>query len=395
MYKRIYYQALIERLKEPRKFIQVVYGPRQVGKTTLIQQIIHDIEIPYHYISADTAGESNIGWIEQQWNVARMRKKSINAGDFLLIFDEVQKIREWSEMVKCQWDKDTIQGNSIKLIISGSSKLLLQIGLGDSMAGRFETINMQHWTYKEIKEAFGLTGDQYVWFGGYPGAMSLIHDEIRWKDYIKSSLIDTTIHKDVLMLTRIDKPALLKRVMELSCYYSGQILAFNKMLGQLLDAGNTTTLSHYLDLLNEAGLVTGIQKYSREKVSEKKSSPKLMVQNTALMSGIKHELFKTIIEKPEVWGRHVESAVGAHLLNHSKAGNYDVYYWRERNDEIDFVLEKQEKVIGLEVKTGAIRKYSGISSFQEIFKNAKTFIVGSGGIPWEEFLLIKPNELFI
>jgi uncharacterized protein len=394
MFERPHLQPLTSRLKEPRKFIQVLIGPRQVGKTTLITQLLQKNKWPNHFTSADAVAASNSVWLEQQWEIARIKKEQGNAQEFLLVIDEIQKINNWSETVKLLWDNDTKTGVNIKVILLGSSRLLLQQGLTESLAGRFETTYMGHWSFREMQQAFDWNSNQYAWFGGYPGSASLIGEENRWKAYVQQSLIEPSISKDILMLTRIDKPALMKRLFELGCMYSGQILSYNKVMGQLQDAGNTTTLSHYLDLLNTAGLLGGVEKYSSNLIYKRASSPKFQVHNTALISAQSNDLFEEIILSPENWGRIIESTVGAHLINYSLTEGFNIYYWRERNMEVDFVLEKRGKLIGLEVKSGATQKSSGMSAFQKEFNPQKVLLVGNSGLPWQDFLQTNPVSLF-
>jgi predicted AAA+ superfamily ATPase len=257
MFERPHLQVLIRRIQEERKFIQVLTGPRQVGKTTLVTQLVKKMALPYLFESADAIPSANTTWIEQIWETARLKMQQANSPAFLLVIDEIQKIDNWSEVVKRLWDEDTRKAINIKVILLGLSRLLMQRGLSESLAGRFESTYLGHWSFPEMQAAFGWSADQYAWFGGYPGSATLIEDEERWKQYISHSLIETSISKDILMLTRVDKPALLKRLFEIGCLYSGQILSYTKMQGQLQDAGNTTTLSHYLDLLNTAGLLGG------------------------------------------------------------------------------------------------------------------------------------------
>ncbi|MDE3214191.1 MAG: DUF4143 domain-containing protein, partial [Bacteroidota bacterium] len=235
---------------------------------------------------------------------------------------------------------------------------------------------------------------QYVWFGGYPGAATLIEEEPRWKSYITESLIETSISKDILMLTRVDKPALMKRLFELGCLYSGQILSFNKILGQLQDAGNTTTLSHYLSMLDTAGLLAGIEKFTPDVIRQRSSSPKFQVHNTALISAQRNDLFKEAVAKPVEWGRMVESAVGAHLINYGHTEKFNVYYWREGEAEVDFVIERKGRVIGLEIKSGAAGSTSAMSAFKSKFNPDKVLLVGNKGLPWQDFLQLNPASLF-
>ena len=393
MFERPHLQQIIKRMEEPRKFIQVIFGPRQVGKTTLVNQMVKKYSFGSLVVSADAIDAYNTYWLEQQWELARIKLTQSGGEEFLLVVDEIQKIDNWSEKVKSLWDQDTKNNLPLKVIVLGSSRLLIQQGLTESLAGRFETTFMSHWSYSEMLAAFGWNEKQYVYFGGYPGAASLISDQQRWKQYVRESLIETSISKDILMLTRVDKPALMKRLFELSCTYSGQILSYNKMLGQLRDAGNTTTLSHYLTLLSTAGLVTGIEKYSSNIIRKKSSSPKFQVYNTALISALSNESFEDALQNPAVWGRLVESAVGVHLLNHSVSGDFALTYWREGNDEVDFVIE-QKKLIGIEVKSGAVHNTSGMAAFKKKFNPDKLVVIGNTGLPWQEFLQMKPEELF-
>jgi len=394
MFERHHLQPLTKRLQEPRKFIQVLMGPRQIGKTTLVTQLVQKSKMGYHFIAADAVAVTNTAWLAQQWETARVKMDQEGAKEFLLVIDEIQKIKDWSEMAKLLWDADTRSKRNLKVIFLGSSRLLIQKGLTESLAGRFETTYMGHWSYEEMHQAFGWDVDQYVWFGGYPGSAGLITDEDRWKKYVKESLIETSISKDILMLTRVDKPALMKQLFETGCLYSGQILSYNKMLGQLQDAGNTTTLTHYLELLNTAGLLAGIEKYSKNVIRKKSSSPKFQVHNTALISAQKEDSFKAIQAKPDEWGRLVESAIGAHLLNHSHTGGFNLYYWREGNDEVDFVLEKKGKIIGLEIKSGITRSNSGMAAFQKKFNPYKVLLIGNTGLSWRDFLKMNPADLF-
>jgi len=368
-------------------------GPRQVGKTTMVTQLAEKMKKGYHFIAADAVAASNTTWLTQQWETARLKMKQEHASEFLLIVDEIQKIGNWSETVKLLWDEDSRNAVHLKVILLGSSRLLLQQGLTESLAGRFETTYMGHWSLQEMQLAFGWTVNEYVWFGGYPGAASLIKEEARWKAYINQSLIETSISKDILMLTRIDKPALLKRLFELGCLYSGQILSMTKILGQLQDHGNTVTLSHYLQLLDTAGLLAGIEKYSTNPLKMRSSSPKFQVHNTGLVSAQRNESFSDIVQLPVLWGRMVESAIGAHLINHALAGGYSLHYWRDRNDEVDFVITNKGKLIGIEVKTNQTVTTKGMAAFQKAFTPDKILLIGDTGLPWQEFLLMDPSDI--
>jgi predicted AAA+ superfamily ATPase len=394
MFERAYLKLVKERVEEPRRFIQVIVGPRQVGKTTMVTQLLSGLAIPSLYESADAISATNKTWLVQVWESARIRLKASGAGAFLLVIDEVQKMENWSEIVKRQWDRDSRENIPIRVILLGSSRLLIQKGLTESLAGRFETLYLGHWAYQEMKEAFGWSVEQYIYFGGYPGSAPLISDEDRWKRYIRDSLIETSISKDILMMTRVDKPALLKRLFELGCLYSGQILSYTKILGQLHDAGNTTTLANYLQLLSDSGLLGGLEKYAGDVIRKRGSSPKFQVYNSALISSQSDETYEKAIANPALWGRLVESAVGAHLINHSISERYNLYYWREGNNEVDFVLQKGQKVIGLEVKSGRKADNAGMGVFAGAFHPEKVLLIGTGGIPYQDFLELNPKSLF-
>jgi predicted AAA+ superfamily ATPase len=364
-----------------------------VGKTTLVRQLTDQIGTDYIFLSADGQEALGTGWLSAQWSAARV-KMDATGRSLLLVIDEIQKIDHWSEQVKSLWDEDTRNDRDLKLILLGSSRLLMQRGLTESLAGRFELIHMGHWSLTEMQSAFGWTAEQFAWFGGYPGSASLTGNEDRWKEYVRHALIEPAISRDILMMTRVDKPALLKKLFELGCLYSGQILSYTKIMVQLQDAGNTTTLSHYLSLLDTAGLLGGLEKYAGDVVRKRSSSPKFQVYNTALISAQSDKPFSEIKNDPRSWGRIVESAVGAHLLNASAGGKYNLHYWREQNQEVDFVLEKNGKCLALEVKSGEEKNLTGLSAFIKKFKPEKQILISPQGLSWQEFLRIPPEQLF-
>jgi predicted AAA+ superfamily ATPase len=394
MFERPYLQTLKKRMNEPRGFIQVVYGPRQVGKTTMISQLIKQLPFDSLLASADDVAAAGQSWIRNSWSDARRRLEASGNNEFLLVIDEIQKIDNWSETVKKEWDADTLEERNLKVIILGSSRLLIQKGLTESLAGRFETLYLTHWTYSEMRDAFGWSVNQYIWFGGYPGSERLTGDEQRWKAYIRDSLIETSISKDVLMLTRVDKPALLRRLFEIGCTYSSQILSLNKVQGELQEKGNLTTLSNYLSLLEGAGLITGLEKYSGNMIRRRSSKPKFQVFNNALISAQSNLLYNGMLTDHRTWGRLAESAVGAHLLNASIEKRFNLYYWNENNKEVDFVIEKNGILIAIEVKSGTDSRNEGISLFDSLYHPKHIFTVGTDGIPFDEFLASDPSLLF-
>jgi predicted AAA+ superfamily ATPase len=360
-----------------------------VGKTTIARQVMEAVSIPVHFATADEPTLRDRTWIIQQWEIARLKinEKNKKKGA-LLILDETQKVTEWSEIIKRLWDEDTHSGLPLKVVLLGSSPLLIQRGLTESLAGRFEIIPITHWSYVEMRDAFGWSLEQYILYGGYPGAAGLIEDHERWTRYIIDSLIETTISRDILLLTRVDKPALLRRLFHLCCDYSGQVLSYQKMLGQLHNAGNTTTLAHYLDLLNRAGLIAGLSKFSGKRVRQRSSSPKIQVLNTALMSASSHLSFEAAQQDRDYWGRLVESTVGAHLVNSTKGKKIEVFYWLERNQEVDFVLRAGNNLVAIEIKSGRRRERPiGMEALSKAFRVRRQLLVGGQGIPLEEFLL--------
>ncbi|MFH0898370.1 MAG: AAA family ATPase [bacterium] len=395
MQKRPIFNLLINRIREPRQFIQVLLGPRQVGKTTLALQVTKSLDKPFHFISVDIATLQDLAWIQQQWEVAR--QKIVKDKGCILIIDEVQKIPNWSNLIKSLWDADTRNGVDLSVIILGSSPWLVQKGLTESLAGRFEIIPITHWSFDEMNKIFGWSFEKYAYFGGYPGAAPLAEESnpSRWKNYINDSLIETTISRDILLMTQINKPALLRRLFQLGCAYSGQALSYTKMLGQLQDSGNTTTLAHYLGLLSGAGLLEGLQKFAKQRVRQRGSSPKFAVFNTALMTAQSNKTFQDAREDRSFWGRLIESTIGAHLLNSIRGTQIELFYWREGDKEVDFVLKHGDNVTAIEVKSGPENfNKSGIDLFVKKFEPNRVLLVGEQGIPVINFLK-TPIEEFL
>lgn len=387
MYGRAVDGVLAARLAEPRRFIQVVSGPRQVGKTTSVTAVLAELTVPARYASADSPSAHDVAWIRQEWEIARAEASA--EGTCVLALDEVQKVAGWSDEVKALWDEDTRDGRDVRAVLLGSSPLLMQAGLTESLAGRFEVLHWTHWTLAECATAFGWDLDTFLFFGGYPGSAPLIDDVARWRSYVNESLIETSVSRDVLMMTRVDKPALLRRLFGLACEYSGQVLSYTKMLGQLTEAGNVTTLAHYLTLLDAAGLVTGLPKYAGSAVRRRASSPKLQVYNTALISALGSAQPAAARADAATWGRLVESAVGAYLLARRGQGGFEVMYWRQGDLEVDFVLGSADHLVALEVKTGAAeaRKHRGMRAFLGKYPGARILQVGGDGFPLDRFLL--------
>ena len=409
---------LLGRLDEVPERLICVTGPRQTGKTVMVRQALERVDRPSRYLAVDEpkpftlpaffgnddggfaesgdsglpmTGERDARWLVREWERARLDADRSERG-FILVVDEVQKIPDWSDAVKGLWDADRRDGRRLHVILLGSAPLLMQRGMTESLAGRYETIRLAHWSFAEMSAAFDFDLPSYVYFGGYPGAAPLVHDESRWRAYVADAIVEPNIERDILAMQRVDKPTLLKRTFELGAGYSGQVLAYTKMLGQLQDAGNTTTLARYLDLLSNAGLIAGLPNYAGSAHRRRASIPKLNVLNTALMSALSGYTFEEAKADRTFWGRLVESAVGAHLFN-TGTPEVRLHYWRHRNREVDFVLARGPRIAGVEVKSGARRTGSrGLEEFGRQFEPAATILAGEGGVPLAEFLSTPARE---
>ena len=411
LFQRDQVATLVNRLAEPPHFIIALFGPRQTGKTTIVRQALRRIDQPSHYLAVDEPDLPELGipsiaaettfrrpqvpdteWLVLNWARAR-RQAERSPNGFVLVLDEIQKISQWSETVKGLWDADRAADRLLHVVILGSAPLLMQSGLTESLTGRFEPIKVTHWSFPEMADAFGLDLPGFLYFGGYPGSASLVRDPAQWRDYILHALVEPNIERDLLAMTRVDKPALLKRLFELGASCSGQILSYTKMLGQLQDAGNTTTLARYIDLLEHAGLLAGLPKYA-SRPHRRGSSPKLTVLNTALMTARSGYTFEEARADRTFWGRIVESAVGAHLLN-TATSDVRVYYWRDGQHEVDFVLRRGPRIVAIEVKSGPRRgSPSGLETFAERFRSQRSLLVGEGGVALNEFLTALAGHWF-
>lgn len=383
-YRRNITDDILGSLKAENYLIDIIIGPRQVGKTTTANEISKKWKGNVHYANSDLSADSGKEWIVFHWeNLRKMNHKAKSPG--LLIFDEIQKIHNWSEAVKGLWDEDRRVGNRIKVLLLGSSSLLLSKGLTESLSGRFLLHRFTHWGYGECRKAFGWDIDKWIYYGGYPGAAQFANDTIKWKSYITDSLIDTVITRDVLALQTVTKPALLRNLFLLSAAFPAQILSYNKMLGQMHDAGNTTTLTHYMKLLEMAFLVSGLDNYSGSVIKTRSSSPKLILWNNALINALDGRDFKHALADRTWWGRLVENAVGAHLVNNLQSLNHKVMYWHDNNHEVDFVISSGQQITAIEVKSGLSNKKSSLNEFCRKYPKAQPIVIGSGGMPFEEF----------
>lgn len=402
-FERSQVATLADRLRETPRRIVAVFGPRQTGKTTIIRQALLHCGMPSRYLAVDEPDPSpdrrvardaprtdpfpaamrDERWLVQRWESAR--DEAAAGRGFVLALDEIQKVPRWSEVVKGLWDADRLADRALRVVIAGSSPMTMQHGLNESLAGRFETIPVAPWALPEMAAAFGFDADRYVFYGGYPGAARHIGTPPEWRDYVRRAIADASVERDVLAMTRVDRPALLTRLFWLATRMSGQIVAYNKMLGQLRDAGNTTTLARYLDLLGRVGLVAGLPRYAGP-LSDRAASPKLNVLDSSLMTAVSGYTFEEATSDRTFWGRVVETAVGAHLVNTADIGER-VHYWRDDAHEVDFVIERGPKLAAVEVKTGRDRSSGrGLAAFRQRYEHARTVLVGPGGMSLADFL---------
>ena len=393
-YRRLQYSEIQSRINEPRSKIQVIVGPRQVGKSTLIGQILDECSFPHESYSADDIVNADANWLLQIWETQRLKMETAGETKRLLVVDEIQKITNWSETVKAEWDRDTREKRELIVVLLGSSRMLIEKGITESLAGRFELIRLTHWTFNEMRDCFGWNLPQYIYYGGYPGAAQYISNENRWRSYVRDSLIEPSISKDVLMNANILKPQLLRQLFEIGSSYSGELLSFTKVAAQLQDAGNVTTLAGYLHLLDECNLLCGLQKYAEDNARKYNSIPKFQVHNSALRNVYADEDFAEAIQNPKSWGRYVESAIGAYIVSQSQIIGYKVYYWRNKSEEVDYVLTYRNRTVAIEVKSGRRTTNKGIVKFAEQYQPHRTIVVGSGGLSVEEFLTLDLTMLF-
>jgi predicted AAA+ superfamily ATPase len=386
-YSRPTVADVLRGLRATTRVIQVVIGPRQVGKTTAAAEVEARLGWPTRSAAADDALPPGPAWIESHWQAAR----ALPGRRVLLVLDEVQKVAGWSGVVKRLWDEELRRGGKVRVLLLGSSALLVQKGLAESLAGRFFLHRCMHWSWPECREAFGWTLPQWIFFGGYPGAAAWIRREEEWRRYIADSLVETAISRDVLQMQTITKPALLRHLFGLSAAFPAQILSYNKMLGQLHDAGNTTTLAGYLQLLGTAFLVSGLEAYSAGQGRKRGSSPKFVHWNNALVSALARRTFAQARADTAWWGRLVENAVGGWLLNGLSPAEWDVGYWRKGNAEVDYVVSRGRDAFAIEVKSGRFDKASGLDAFRRAYPRSRPLVVGSGGIPLEELFATAPT----
>ena len=395
-YERQHLAILKSRMAEPRRRMQIIMGPRQVGKSTLVYQFCDGLDTPYDFFSADGVGRFDTTWIPNHWQEARMKMDLHGDKEHIIIIDEVQKIIGWSEQVKKEWDEDTRNKRNLKVILLGSSRVLLQKGLDESLEERFEPIKMGFWEWSEMRDAFGFTMQQYIYFGGFPGLAPDIHDEDRWRNLMEDSIITPILTRDILEIEEIRNPALLRQVFELACIESARELSLTKMQGTM-NSGTVPTIKNYLNILDQTMTVKPLQKYAPSVVKEKNSVPKMQVFNSAFRNRYGLFSYEEAVANPTEWGRQVESAVGAHLANRSLLDGFELLYWRdEHKKECDYVLKKGQELVAIEVKSSSADDTSGFEKFKVLYGEHITaaLIVGPEGLPLEDFFEMDLKQLF-
>ena len=346
-------------LTHENQFLKVIIGPRQVGKTTTIKKFLEEkFTGQYSYESADLIFNSSPEWLHHLWQKAFQEKK-------LLVIDEIQKCQNWPEVIKALWDK-----NPQKFILLGSSSLAIQKGLSESLAGRYQLIHAHHWNFEESELAYGLTFDEYLRCGGYPGSYQFKGMERDWADYVKNSIIQSVIEKDILLYQNIKNPSLFRQAFEIIMAYPAAEISYNKLLGQIQEKGNIDLVKYYLSLYEGAFLLRVLHKYSENTLKIKSSSPKILPLAPCL--------YYLTLRSPyssQERGRVFELVVGS-ILNRLSF-EYEMYYWRESNSEVDYVLRKGKNVIAIEVKSGKKKSDKGLLAFKEKFPHAKILIIDS------------------
>ncbi len=392
-YERPLVDVLRKALDKRPGVMHVVVGPRQVGKTTALRQVCGHLDYPSHWASADAPVPPGAEWIESHWRLAGT-DAARSGKPVLLVLDEIQKVRGWSETVKRLWDETLATGVPLRVVLLGSSALLVQAGLTESLTGRFFLHRCMHWGWPECRTAFGWDLDDWLYFGGYPGAAAFADDEQAWRQYVSDAMVETVLSRDVFQLSNITKPVLMRHLFGLAAQYPAQIVSYTKLMGQLQDAGNTTTLAHYLRLLESAFLVSGLEQYSAGQIRKRGSSPKLVFWNNALIHAMSGRTRRTTFGDGAWMGRIVENAIGAQLLNRLQGAEWSVTYWRDGNKEVDFVVRRGSRLWGIEIKSGRPGKLSGMEAFRRRYPKAGAWLIGAEGIALETFFARDPATFF-
>lgn len=359
-YQRDFVHQLHRRLKGPGPLIQVLIGPRQVGKTTGLRQLMNQWAHLAHYANADDLLAADRSWLLDQW------QKALLLGDgTLLIIDEIQKLSNWPETIKSLWDA---QPKRLRVVLLGSSALQLQQGISESLAGRFELLRVYHWRFSELQHAFGYDLDRYLLYGGYPGSVDFEDDFDRWYTYIKESIVEAVIGKDILQNRKVAKPALFRQAFEILCHYPAQEISYTKLLGQLQDKGNTDLVKYYIELYSGAFLLFSLSKYFEKAWLKRSSSPKMLPACPALCT---LAFGKNDLSNQDFRGRVFELAVGSELMQLPG----ELFYWRDKNAEVDFIHHYQGSLTAIEVKSNRKKSSKGLDLFCKNFPRAKRAVI--------------------
>jgi predicted AAA+ superfamily ATPase len=383
---------------EPARRIQLLTGPRQVGKTTILLELAGEFGERAIYRAADVEEIAAPGWWAIQWDRAMRLART---GPTLLLVDEIQTLPNWARRVKVAFDEVARERLPLQIVISGSAALSMTRGARNELAGRFELLTLRHWTAQDLIQAFGLTDDEaaevYVRFGAFPGELDRRMDYPRWREYILHAIIDPALNRDLLMLEPIQKPALLRQINSLAAAYPGEIISLQKLAAQLLEKGAPATIAHYLTVLEEAFLLAALHKYSDRELRLRASPPKLVPLSNAFLTAYADSVPPTTATDPVRWGRWLETACTAHAVN----TGCRVAYWREEPYEVDLIVAGERGKWAIEIKSGsyAIQDLTGLSTFHLRHPDFRPLVVGAEEhrgtadrcgidfVRWQDFLL--------
>ncbi|MBI2376975.1 MAG: ATP-binding protein [Deltaproteobacteria bacterium] len=393
--------VLAERLEEPAPGrIQLLAGPRQVGKTTLLLELVERFSELAVYAAADEPGSALPGFWERL--LARAEQTCADQGRAILLLDEAHLLADWAPRLKGAWDRFRRIKAKVHVVASGSSSLHLARGSRESLAGRFELLTLTHWSARSMADVFGLKGEEaaeaVVRAGSYPGAFHLLDDPARWSAYVRDAILEPAIGRDILALTSVRRPALLRQIFAVAASSPAQILSLQKIQGQLQDSGALETIACYLQLLEDAFLVAALPKFSAQPRRQRAAPPKLVTLNNALLAAVSST--GPVRDDPARFGAWVENACLAHAWN---AGQR-VSYWREEPLEVDGVVEGSWGKWAIEVKTADLRpsELRGLLELTLRYPKYKPLVVcsatglvtarqaGVAAMTWQSFLLDGP-----
>jgi predicted AAA+ superfamily ATPase len=394
---------LVERLRAPAPGrIQLLSGPRQVGKTTLLLELAEELGAAALYAPADAPEAVLPGFWERLWDQAE--EVAGKAGRAVVLLDEAHLVPDWAGRLKGVWDRLRRKKLPIQIVATGSSALRLASGSRESLAGRFERITLTHWSAASLAQVFKLSPEvaalTIVEEGSYPGAFELRSDRARWSAYLRDAIVGPAIGRDILALAAVRRPALLRQVFGACASSPAQIVSLQKIQGQLQDAGALETIAHYLALLEEAYLVAPIQKYAARAARRRNAPPKLVTLSNALSAAVDPRGAPSQKAEPDRFGAWVENACLAHAWN---AGQ-QVSYWREEPLEVDGILEGSWGSWAIEVKTGGFQAsdLKGLLELTRRHRALRPLVIceqsrigtaertGVSAISWQQFLLDGP-----